>query len=97
MSNQTMILIAVGAALWYFTMGPGKATAQGVVSQSTPQTSTVTGSGAANVGGCPSNLSQDQCAKYLSDRIALERDKAWAGVASEGIKTGGGVLKGLFS
>lgn len=97
MNNQTLIILAAIGAAWYFLMGPGKQTQTTVVSQATPQTSTVPGAGAANVGGCPSNLSQDQCAKYLSDRISLERDKAWAGVAGEGIKAGSGLLKGLFS
>jgi hypothetical protein len=97
MSNQTLIYIGIAAVAWYFLMGPGKQPQVTVVSQSTPQTSAVTGAGAANVGGCPSSLSQDQCSKYLSERIGLERDKAWAGVAGQGIAAGSGLLKGLFS
>ena len=99
MNQQTLLYIAIG---WFFLMGPGSTLFKQATPVSTPppgqpQAATVTGAGAANVGGCPSNLSQDQCAKYLSERIGLERDKAWAGVAGEGIKAGSGLLKSLFS
>jgi len=98
-NQQTLIYIAIG---WFFLMGPGSALFKKADQIQTPppgqpQTSAVTGAGAANVGGCPSNLTQDQCSKYLTERINLERDKAWAGVAGEGIKAGSGLLKSLFS
>jgi hypothetical protein len=95
--NQQMFYVAIAAVAWYFLVGPGKQAQATAVYQPPPQTSTVTGAGAANMGGCPSNLSQDQCSKYLSERIGLERDKAWAGVAGQGIAAGSGLLKGLFS
>ena len=100
MNQQQMFYLAIAAFAWYYLAGPGKASAimpPPNPSQSKSQTPTVTGAGAANVGGCPPNLSQDQCSKYLTERINLERDKAWAGVAGEGIKAGSGLLKSLFS
>lgn len=102
MNQQTLIYIAIG---WFFLMGPGSAIFKKAdqtptpppQSSGQPQSSTITGAGAANVGGCPSNLTQDQCSKYLTERINLERDKAWAGVAGQGIAAGSGLLKSLFS
>ena len=96
MNQQQMFYVAIAAVAWYYLAGPGKAETTNPA-KPPPQSSTVTGAGAANMGGCPSNLSQDQCSKYLSERIGLERDKAWAGVAGEGIKAGSGLLKSLFS
>lgn len=92
MNNQTL-LIALAVGAWYFLMGPGKKPATVTPPGATPpQTPTVTGAGSALLGGCPPNLSQEQCSKYLSERISLEKEKAWAGVAGEGIKQGGSLL-----
>lgn len=61
-----------------------------------PQTKGTSPIGSAITGGCPPNLSSDQCAKFLSDRMALEETKAWADVANTGIKTTGGLLSGFL-
>lgn len=97
MNNQTL-LIALAVGAWYFLVGPGKKTEVKTPppGSTPPQTSTVTSAGSATLGSCPSGLKEEQCSKYLSDRIGLEKEKAWAGVATEGIKQGGGLLSKIF-
>lgn len=97
MSGETLLILSGAALLYYHLEGKRNPLPPPAAPGTTPPQSKGTSpAGAAMPGSCPPNLTNTQCAEFLNKRMALEETKAWAGVASDGIKTGGGLLGQWF-